>query len=234
MDDKQRRDLMTGVRDIAPILLGVIPFAMVSGITAVGAGIPKHIAMLMSLSMFAGASQLAANQLIGAGAAWFVIIYTALVINARFVVYSASVAPYLQSLSSPAKWLYAYLLTDQGYALSVLRFRRGDNLDPHLYYLGISVTIWLTWQVFSAAGIYLGSNIPEHWGLDFAVPLCFLAVLVQALEDRESIVAGATAGCIAVFALPLPLNTNLILGVMTGIGAGLLSEHLRHRREGRF
>jgi len=217
--------------DIAPILLGVVPFAMVSGITAVAAGIPEGIAMLMSLTMFAGASQLAANQLIGAGAASFVIIYTALVINARFVVYSASIAPYLQSLRPGAKWLYAYLLTDQGYALSILRFRQGDDVDPHRYYLGAGVTIWLTWQIFSAAGIYLGSGIPGHWGLDFAVPLCFLAVLVQAFEDGDSVIAGLAGGMTAVLAHPLPLNINLIMGVLVGIAAGLGTESLRRRRE---
>ena len=89
--------------------------------------------------------------------------------------------------------------------------------------------IWVTWQVFSAAGIYLGSNIPAHWGLDFAIPLTFLAVLVGALDDTDTVIAAATGGLVAVIAHPLPLNLGLIVGILTGILAGMTSGALRKR-----
>ena len=228
----RRSDFLAGVKDTAPILLGIIPFAMISGITAVNAGIPEGLAMLTSVVVFAGASQLAATQLVGAGAAAFVIIYTALVINARFIVYSASVAPYLKSLTTPQKLLYSYLLTDQGYAMSVLRFREDETIHPPTYYLGAAVPIWTTWQIFSAAGIYLGSGVPGHWGLDFAVPITFLAVLIQALDDGNAVIAALAGGGVAVLAQPLPWNLNLIMGVVCGITAGLCAESLARRKEG--
>jgi len=233
MQNKARKDFAAGMIDATPVLLGVMPFAAVSGISAVAVGIPQATAMIMSLSVFAGASQLASYQLIGAEAAPFVIIYTALIINARFVVYSASISTYLQKLPGYAKLIYGYLLTDQGYAISILRFRDGNDVNPHWYYMGVSIPIWFTWQVFSAVGIYFGSVIPGHWGLDFAVPLSFLAVLVGAIEDIDSIVTAAVAGVVTVASASLPMNLDVLVGVMSGLAAGLTVEWYKMRSKRR-
>ncbi|MFO7942128.1 MAG: AzlC family ABC transporter permease [Bacillota bacterium] len=230
MGEEQKRSFVEGVKDIAPILLGIMPFAMISGITAVNVGISRGMAMVMSVFIFAGASQLAAYQLIASGAISFVIIYTALVINLRFVVYSASIAPYFQNLSMPLKWIYAYLLTDQGYAVSLIRFRDDDSVIPTWHYLGCSVTLWATWQLFSAIGIFLGSSVPAHWGLDFAIPLTFMAVLVKSLDNRPSMIAAVVGGVVAVVADPLPLNSGLIVGVLSGILAGYWADRASRAR----
>jgi len=217
---ENRRSFREGAKDIAPILLGVMPFAMISGITAVNVGISQPMAMAMSVFIFAGASQLAAYQLIAAGALPLVVIYTALVVNLRFVVYSASIAPYFQSLSTPWKWLYAYMLTDQGYAISLIRFREDETVSRAWYYLGASLPVWFVWQVFSAAGIFVGSAVPAHWGLDFAIPLTFMAVLVRSLENRAAVIAAVVGGVGAAAGYHLPLNLGLVLGVAAGILAG--------------
>ncbi len=226
-----RESFSAGVKDVSPLIPGIIPFAMISGITAVSVGIPHGMALAISVLVFAGASQLAMSQLIGAGAASFVIIYTAIIINLRFVVYSASIAPYLKSPRSPLRLLHAYLLTDHGYAISAVRLREDNSVHPHWYYLGASVPLWLTWQVFSAAGIYLGSGVPESWGLDFAIPLSFMAILVNACRDGNSLAAGIAGGTVAVIAHPLPLNLGLIMGVVAGILVGLSIELLIRDRQ---
>jgi len=102
-----KEGFLAGTRDMVPILLGVVPFAMISGIAAVGAGLSMASAMGMSVFIFAGAAQLAAVQLIGIGAAPIVIITTALIINLRFVMYSASIAPHFQHLTQRWKCLFA-------------------------------------------------------------------------------------------------------------------------------
>ncbi|MFP4199831.1 MAG: AzlC family ABC transporter permease [Clostridia bacterium] len=230
MGEESKRSFVEGVKDIAPILLGIMPFGMISGITAVNVGISRPMAMAMSVFIFAGASQLAAYQLIASGAISFVIIYTALVVNLRFVVYSASIAPYFQSLSTPWKWVCAYLLTDQGYAVSLIRFRDDESIMPVWYYLGCSVTLWFTWQVFSAIGIFLGSAVPGHWGLDFAIPLTFMAVLVKSLDSRPAMIAAVVGGVVAVVANPLPMNSGLIIGVLSGILTGFWADRAGRRR----
>jgi 4-azaleucine resistance transporter AzlC len=213
-----------GVRDVSPLLLGVAPFGIVAGIAAVEAGLTLPQALGMSVIVFAGASQLAAIELIGQGTPLSIIVLTAVVINLRMLMYSASIAPYLTSLPTRVRSGLAYLLTDQAYALSISRYRDGDSTDRVAYYLGVAVTLWVVWQSTTVAGALVQAGIPSSLGLDFAVPLVFLALLVPAMEDGPTIVAGLVGGTVATVGAGLPLNLGLLVGATVGIGAGLLAE----------
>ena len=122
--------------------------------------------------VFAGAAQLAGLQLIGAGAPAIVTILTAWMINLRFTLYSASLAPHFKGQSTRWKALLAYLLTDQAYAVSIIEFEnRKDKPGKHWFYFGAAVGLWLTWQVGTALGVFLGTQVPVSWSLDFAILL---------------------------------------------------------------
>lgn len=217
-------DLRAGVRDVAPLLVGVAPFGLVAGIAAVDAGLDLPQAVAMSVVVFAGASQLAALDLLGRDAPLAVVVLTAVVINLRMLMYSASIAPYLVDLPGRSRAGLAYLLTDQAYALSVARFRADRAVDRRAYYLGVAATLWAVWQVTTVAGVVLGTGVPDAWGLEFAVPLVFLALLVPAMEDRPTSVAGAVGGVVAVAAGGLPMNLGLLVGASAGILGGLGAE----------
>jgi 4-azaleucine resistance transporter AzlC len=219
-----RVDLRRGVRDVAPLLLGVAPFGLVAGIAAVEAGLSLAEAVAMSVVVFAGASQLAALDLLGRDARLSVVVVTAAVINLRMLMYSASIAPYFRDL--PGRWRagLAYLLTDQAYVLSVANYRSDVQVDRVAYYLGVAATLWVVWQVTTVAGVVLGAGVPDAWGLDFAVPLVFLALLVPAMEDRPSTVAAAVAGTVAVAGTALPLNLGLLVGATVGVASGMVAE----------
>ncbi len=213
-----------GVRDVSPLLLGIVPFGVVAGIAAVEAGMSVLQALGMSVVIFAGASQLAAIELVGQGTPLTVVVVTAVVINLRMLMYSASIAPYFQSLPSRVRGGLAYLLTDQAYALSIARYRDGDDADRVAYYLGVAVTLWVVWQITTVAGALAQAGIPESLGLEFTVPLVFLALLVPAMEDRPTTVAGLVGGTVAAVAGILPLNLGLLVGASVGIVAGVLVE----------
>ncbi|WP_302080682.1 AzlC family ABC transporter permease [Salinibaculum rarum] len=213
-----------GVRDVSPLLLGVAPFGLVAGIAAIEAGLSLPQTVGMSVIVFAGASQLAALDLIGQNAPLTVVAVTAIVINLRMLMYSASIAPYFQSFSTRAKTGLAYLLTDQAYALSISRYRSDEAVDRAAYYLGAGVTLWVVWQITTVAGAVAQAGIPDALGLEFAVPLVFLALLVPAMEDGPTTVAGLVGGGVAVLASVLPLNLGLLVGATVGIVAGLLAE----------
>jgi len=212
-----------GVRDVSPLLLGVAPFGLVAGIAAVNAGLDLPQAVGMSVIVFAGASQLAALDLIGNGAPASIVVLTAVVINLRMLMYSASIAPHFRAFAGHVKAGLAYLLTDQAYALSIARFRE-DGLDRAAYYLGTALTLWVVWQITTVAGVLLGTGVPDAWGLEFAVPLVFLALLVPAMEDGPTTAAGLVGGAVAVVGAGLPLNLGLLVGATVGIAAGLASE----------
>jgi 4-azaleucine resistance transporter AzlC len=219
-------DLRAGMRAAAPLLLGVLPFALVSGVAAVSAGLTIAQAMGMSVIVFAGASQLAALDLLSQNAPILVVVVTAGVINLRMMMYSASIAPHFRSFEARWKALLSYLLTDQAYALAMARFGEDDPVDRKTYYLGIAATLWVVWQLGTVAGVVLGAGVPESWGLEFAIPLVFIAVLVPALEGRPSVVAGIVAGVIAVAGAGLPLNLGLLVAATVGIVAGVAAEEV--------
>ena len=222
------RALKDGIRDAAPILPGIAPFGVIAGAAAVAAGLAPAPAAGMSVIVFAGASQLAAIELLAQQAAWPVILLTILVINLRFVMYSAVLAPWLTRLPLSAKAALSYLITDQAFAVTVARQRRRPDA-PNLawYYLGAAVSLWLTWQVGTVTGVLLGSLVPPSWQLEFSVPLVFLALLVPLLTDRASFVAAGVASIVALVGRGLPWNLGLIVAAAIGIAAGLLAEQRR-------
>jgi predicted branched-subunit amino acid permease len=230
-----------GFRAILPVLAGVIPFALIAGAAPIQEGISAAATIGMSLIVFAGVAQLVAAQLIGSGAAPWLVVFTVVVINLRMMMYSASLAPYLGE--PPARWkaLISYLLTDQAYAVSVPRFS-GETAQEETgeegtesqeaavkagaypgrvgYYLGAAVAMWVVWQTGTVSGIALGARVPDALALDFAMPLVFLALMFSAITSRASSVAAFGAGAMALISAGLPLNLGLIAAIAAGVLAG--------------
>lgn len=221
-----------GARTVAPMLPGVVPFGMTAGIAAVEAGLDPLLGFAMSIIIFAGASQLVVAQLIAEGALPVIIVLTALLINLRMVMYSASLAPHLQGLPAGWKASLAYLLTDQAYAISITRFTHGRLHGPkHLFYLGTALPIWVIWLLATALGVWLGTAIPPSWQVGFALPLVFLVLLVPVIRDRPNIVAAVVGGGVAVLAHDAPYHLGLTIGGLSGVASGVAAELALKRRE---
>lgn len=205
-------------------MLGVVPFGLVAGAAAVGAGLSLLQAVALSVVVFAGASQLAIIELLGRDAALAVVVGTALVINARMVMYSASLAPHFLDEGSRWRALMAYVLTDQAFALSVTRYAEGmDGVDrKRWYYLGTALPLWVVWQICTVAGALAGTQVPDWLPLGFAVPLTFLALLVPAVDSRPTLAAALVGGGIATLGVSLPFNLGLLVGAVAGVMAGTL------------
>lgn len=218
------RDFVAGVKTVAPLVLGIAPFGLITGVAAVDVGLSPLEAMGMSVFIFAGTSQLAAIDLIEQGAAPAVIILTIAVINVRLAMYSASLSPHLQHLSTRWQSVLSYLLTDPVYALSVTAADSDRQVSMKWYVFGLGFPLWVVWQVCTAAGIALGATVPEEWRLTFVIPLTFLAILVPELKERTNVVAAATAGVVAVAGAGLSMNLGLILGATVGILVGTTAQ----------
>lgn len=220
----RKQAFFCGVRAVSPIILGMIPFALITGISAINVGFSKLEALGMSYIVFAGASQLAAIDLIGQNSPAIVIILTALIINLRFCMYSASLAPHFNGLSLPHRGFLAYILTDQAYAVTIVAFSNQVKTFKHSFYLGAALALWVTWQTGTAVGVFLGALIPPSMSLDFAVPLTFLALLFTTTVNRPAIIAAVTAGILALAVHSLPYNMGLVLAALGGIMAGFLAD----------
>lgn len=220
-----RKMFLEGVRAEVPLLIGVFPFGMIYGALALNAGLSASAAQLMSSIVFAGSSQFVAAQLIHEAAPGFVIILTIAVVNLRHMLYSASLAPYLKNLSLRWKVLLSYLLTDEAYAPSIIKYEK-DGLQPysHWFLLGAGFSLWFNWQISTALGIFLGAAIPKEWPLDFALPLTFIAMVVPILKNRPMVAAAVSAGLVALLAYSLPYRIGIILAALTGILVGTILE----------
>jgi 4-azaleucine resistance transporter AzlC len=223
-----RGEFLAGVRAELPILFGVVPFGLIYGVVAVSAGLPPAVAYAMSLVVFAGSAQFIGAELIGAGVPGAVIVLTTFVVNLRHMLYSASLAPYLRQLSRGWKWLLAYLLTDEAYVVVILNYHRAEDLThKHWFYLGAGLTLWTTWQFSTAAGIFLGAQVPAGWGLDFTLAVSFIGLVALALRDRAAVAAALAAGVTAVLAYPLEYRLGLLVAALVGIVVGLVVEELK-------
>ena len=228
-----RGEFLAGCRDEAPLLLGVAPFGMIYGIAALAAGVPAWLAQLASAIVFAGAAQLVIVQMLAAGAGFVPIALTSGLLNLRHVLYSASMAEYVRHL--PRRWrlLLAYVLTDEAYAVAVLRYQQrhaaaADHAEHtnatadlrHWYFLGAGFTLWAGWQLSTAAGLLFGTTIPPEWELDFAVPLTFIALLTLLLRERAGQAAALVAGLGALAFAALPYKLGLVAAIVLGLAAG--------------
>ncbi|PSQ03728.1 branched-chain amino acid ABC transporter permease [Halobacteriales archaeon QS_6_71_20] len=226
MDSRLPPELRDGVRDAFPLLLGVIPFALVAGVAGVEAGLSPLQTVGLSVVVFAGASQLAAIDLLGRDAALGVVVVTVVVINLRMLMYSASIAPYFRDLSARVRAGCAYLLTDQAYALALARYTGDRELRRPYYYLGVAVTLWVVWQAGTVVGVVFGAAVPDGWRLGFAVPLVFLALLVPAVSDAPELATAVVAAAVAVAGAGLPFNAGLLAGAVVGVAVGIAADAL--------
>lgn len=220
-----REAAVAGLRDVAPILLGLVPFGLITGVTGAAAGIDAVDMVIMSAVVYAGASQLAAVSLIAVTAAPWIVLLTVGLINLRFLMYSASLAPWVQRYGPLSRAVMAYLLVDHTYALSVIRYRReDDDFDRRAYYLAMGVVVWLQWVVMTALGAVLGAQLPAGLQLDFAVPLSFLALVVPIVTTRPALAAAVTGAALAVVLADLPYGLGLVVATLVGVAAGTLTE----------
>ncbi|WNW09806.1 AzlC family ABC transporter permease [Pseudomonas sp. DTU_2021_1001937_2_SI_NGA_ILE_001] len=228
IDPGARQAFMLGVRKLLPLIPGVIPFGLVTGVTAIDMGLSPASTLGMTALFYAGSAQMAALQLTQAGVVPIAIVVTALIINLRFIMYGAVFAAHLQHLPRRITWPAAYLLSDQSFALCSLRASAGQH-DARLFpfYLGTAISMWLAWMLSVAAGVYVGASIPGSWSLSFAIPLSFLALLVPGIRNAPSLGAAVVGGLLAVLLVRLPYNLGLVIGSVCGIATGVWLEQLR-------
>lgn len=213
-----------GVRALLPMHLGVFPFGIIYGVVALQSGIPPLAALLMSSIVFAGSAQFLLAQLVGAGAPALLSIGAVGLINLRHALYSASVAPLLAHLPRRWKLLLAYLLTDEAYAAAIPHLlEKSPSQTAHWILFGAGFALWAGWQLATLIGLLAGSLLPPDLGLDFALPLTFIAIVVPLIDDRARLVAALVAAGVAVPLAGLPYKTGLFVAALAGLAAGAFS-----------
>lgn len=211
-----------GTRAIAPLMTAIFPFGLVYGVAVSQSVVPDWQGGLASSMIMAGAAQFALIDLIDDGAPWIVAVGTALIINLRFAMYSAALAPSFGAFPQRWRLLLPAFMTDQAAVTSLLEF--DHNEDPthrRWFYLGAAVPFVLVWVAGTWLGIAFGADIPDSWQLGLAVPLVFIALLVPAVNSRPALVAAMVGGAGCLLAAPLPHSLGVIVGALVGVAAGM-------------
>jgi 4-azaleucine resistance transporter AzlC len=212
-----------GARAILPVLLGIIPFGVITGVAMVASGIPPLEAMAMSVIVFAGAAMVAAAQLLVSDAPALIIVLTTVVINLRLVMYSASLRLYFADAPLGRRLAVAYFTVDNVYGVMLGRFaEHPDDTGKFEYMMGASLPVWVAWQAATLAGVLIGAGVPAEWRLEFAAPLAFIAISIPFLRDRATIAAALAAGIAVLAFQDLPLKLSLIVAAAVGIAVGML------------
>jgi predicted branched-subunit amino acid permease len=215
-----------GITDALPLFVPAIPFGLVIGLAITEAGMNPLAGWSSSWLIFAGAAQLTLITLLGGGVALAAAISTALVVNARHLMYSVALTPAFQRQPRWFRWLGPYLLIDQVFALVTMR----PEEDPdrfRTYYLAAGATFWVLWPAVVALGLLIGPVVPDEWNLGFAIPILFIGLLVVGTETWPEVVAALAGAAVTYLVASLPNRTGLLVGSVAGVTAGTIAERLR-------
>lgn len=219
-------EFWVGVWDSVPLTIGVVPFGITCGIMGLTAGLTAGEVLLMSTCVFAGASQFVAITMLGAGVnGWSLIVFTTLLINIRHLLMGASLAPYIMRLPISLQALLSFGMVDETYAITIDRIhKKGYSAN---YQLGANTAFYSVWILSTAVGVLLSGYIkdPLAWGLDFAMPAIFLAMLIPRLINSTAVTVCAVAAVVAIVgALYLPGKWYIILACLSATVVGGLLE----------
>ena len=219
---------ITGIFDIAPHMLSVIPFGIICGAIGVELGFNPYLVYGMSIIIFGGASQIVFLQLVSGGASALVAVTSVGIINSRHLLYGAVLSEYLEKLSLIKKLVISYFVVDQGFAESNKFFKKNkseENLHYHL--IGTGCTLWICWQVATLSGIILGSFVPEELGLKFAIPLTFIAIVVQDLKKIDHLIVMITCGLSSLLFFDAPFKSYIIIAPVIALFVAALILRLK-------
>ncbi|MBT6181464.1 MAG: branched-chain amino acid permease [Halieaceae bacterium] len=210
-------------RDVAVLFLPALPFALLFGVMVVESGVPQVLGWASSIIMFGGAAQMTLITLIGEGAAVSAAVTTTLIVTARHILYSVTLAPRFQGQPAWFRWLGPYVLIDQVFALTQVK-ELSDDADFRRYYLAAGFMFWGLWVSFTGLGIILAPIIPETLGIDIAIPLLFLGLLLMAIKRRSQLVTALVSGGAALAFAGMDNQVGLIIAVLIALTVATFNE----------
>ena len=214
---------LKGIMDVSPLMIPVVPFGLIFGVLAIDIGFSPMETMGMSLIVFGGASQIVLLQLFSGGASSLVIISSVGAVNSRHLLYGAVVSEHLSDLKLIWKIIISYFLIDQAFAISNEYLKKNKQSNKYFHLVGGGATCWVIWQSTTFLGIVLGEAIPDKLGLSFAVPLTFLALLVNDFRKLINVVVIIISGLVATIGFNyIPFKAYVIVSALIGLFTAMI------------
>ena len=214
---------LKGVIDVSPLMIPVVPFGLIFGVLAIDVGFTPLETMGMSLIIFGGASQIVLLQLFSGGASSLVIISSVGAVNSRHLLYGAVVSEHLSDLKLIWKIIISYFLIDQAFARSNEYFKKNKDENKYFHLVGGGATCWIIWQSTTFLGIILGAAIPGKLGLSFAIPLTFLALLINDFRKFVNVFVIIVSGLVATLGYNIiPFKAYVIVAALIGLLSAII------------
>jgi 4-azaleucine resistance transporter AzlC len=213
------------VSDAVGITVSIVGFGFVYGLSAREAGFSIIDALAMSTIAFAGAAQFAAVGYVAGGLPFAGIILLTALLNARHLLYSAALRPWMREVPVTRRAIMAHFLTDENFALAIAHFRRIGGTDERAYWISALVFTFLPWNLATLAGVVLGGQIPDpsRFGIDVIFPAAMIGMAVTLITGRRELVAAMAAVAIGVpVALAISPAVGIVAGGLGGPAIGLL------------
>ncbi len=220
--------LMLGMKDSSPLILAAIPFGIIYGALGQTTSLSPWAIMAMSLLVFAGSAQFIAVGLLAASASWPIIVLTTFFVNFRHLLYAANLLPHVKPYDQKVRIPMAFLLTDESFAVAS-NYLKEHASSPHFswYYFGSAVFMYANWQLCTLVGLYIGHSIPNiaTWGLDMAMVVAFIGIVVPCLHNRATLACALVAGGLSLISYDWPHKTGLLFSAVVAILVAMYLEH---------
>jgi len=215
-----------GISQSIPMFIPAIPFALVFGIVVANSGIPGLLGWSSSPIMFGGAAQITVLTLLGEGASVVSAVTAALIVGARHLLYSVTLAPRFRNQPTWFRWLGPYVLIDQVFALTMVNHEE-DPRAFRQYFLASGFTFWSLWMTFTGLGLFIGPVVPAEWQLSFAAPVLFMGLLAVSVDNWRKVAVAGVAMVLTLLLADLPHRTGLLFAALIAVALGLVLERLR-------
>jgi len=211
-----------------PLQLGVFPFGIAYGILGIEVGLTNIQTFLLSIIIFAGVSQIVFAQLFSTFTPSFMIVGTIGIVNLRHILYGVSLSSYLKKLSLKWRVILSYLITDEAFAISYKRFSEEKKTKyMHFHLLGSGITLWISWQISTLIGIFIGPSIPISLNLEYVIPLSFIAIVVVSINTKIKLIVFIMSALFSILFRDLPWNLWIITSALISIIIGVLISNFR-------
>ncbi len=209
-----------GMKDSSPLILAAIPFGIIYGALAQSTSLSPWTVLAMSLFVFAGSAQFIAVGLIASATSWPIIVLTTFFVNFRHLLYAANLLPHVKSYGQKIRLPMAFLLTDESFAVASNYLQQHQH-QKHFnwYYFGSALFMYINWQLCTMIGLYIGKSVPNmaSWGLDMAMVVAFIGIVVPCLHNRATLACALVAGVCSIITYQWPHKTGLLFSAVLAI-----------------
>lgn len=221
--DTSATGALDGFKQMVPAALGVLPFATMIGVALGESPVSNFAGYVGGFFVAGGSAHLAAIGSMSVGTGMVATIVTALMINARGLVYGAALGPAFRSQPKWFRWVAAYSLVDQMFAVVGGVLERDDRY-VRSFYVGAMSVLWTAYFGGVAIGMTVGPVIPSSIPLALCIPVLFLTMLVPGVKSRPSYAAAVVGLAVAILGSDLPSGVGLVAAIVLGTVAGVIAE----------